>query len=121
MSNESRVSGHSGPSVFGTQLIILPQVSSVSHLNKVIFREKAAETIGRKFFSLFPGLGYAAGYKVLQRIYKFGGQPIARDYLGVHYGAEFERVFGKKTGKAMMHSAAGRLVPTTPSWSAMDG
>jgi hypothetical protein len=89
-------------------LIALSQVSNIAQLNKVIFREKAAETIGKKFFSLFPGLGYAAGYKVLQRIYKYGGQPIARDYLTVHYGTDFERLFGKKTGKAMMHSTAGR-------------
>lgn len=86
------------------------KVSNIAQLNKVIFREKAAETIGRKFFSLFPGLGYAAGYKVLQRIYKYGGQPIARDYLTVHYGTDFERLFGKKTGKAMMHSTAGSLI-----------
>lgn len=35
---------------------------------------------------------------------------MARDYLAVHYGADFERAFGKKTGKAMMHSTAGRWV-----------
>jgi len=39
-------------------------VDSVSKLNSVIFREKAAAPAGKKFFSLFPGLGYAAGYKV---------------------------------------------------------
>jgi hypothetical protein len=33
-------------------------------LNQVIFKDKAAAPAGRKFFSLFPGLGYAAGYKV---------------------------------------------------------
>ncbi len=30
----------------------------------VIFKDKASVSVGRKFFSLFPGLGYAAGYKV---------------------------------------------------------
>jgi hypothetical protein len=40
------------------------QISSASQLNTVIFKEKAAAPIGTKFFSLFPGLGYAAGYKV---------------------------------------------------------
>jgi hypothetical protein len=33
-------------------------------LNTVIFKDSAAATTGKKFFSLFPGLGYAAGYKV---------------------------------------------------------
>lgn len=80
----------------------------MSQLNAVIFRDKAAAPVGRKFVSLFPGLGYAAGYKVLQRIYKYGGQPVARDLLNTHYGRDFERAFGKKTGKAIMHSTAGR-------------
>lgn len=86
------------------------KVSSLHELNKVIFKEKAETSIGKKFFSLFPGLGYAAGYKVLQRIYKYGGQPIARDYLETHYGKNFETAFGKKSGKAIMHSTAGSLI-----------
>lgn len=36
----------------------------MSQLNSVIFKDKANATTGRKFISLFPGLGYAAGYKV---------------------------------------------------------
>ncbi|KAK6954899.1 Mitochondrial GTP/GDP carrier protein 1 [Daldinia eschscholtzii] len=86
------------------------KIKNSSELNKVIFKEKAEAPFGRKFFSLFPGLGYAAGYKVLQRIYKYGGQPIARDYLAIHYGKDFESAFGKKTGKAIMHSTAGSLI-----------
>lgn len=86
------------------------KVSSVAKLNTVIFKDKANASAGRKFVSLFPGLGYAAGYKVLQRVYKYGGQPVARDYLGVHYGKDFENAFGKKTGKAIMHSTAGSLI-----------
>ncbi|AEO71073.1 004824c9-95a0-497e-8534-00b04a6d0938 [Thermothielavioides terrestris] len=86
------------------------KVTSLSQLNSVIFKDKAAAPLGRKFVSLFPGLGYAAGYKVLQRIYKYGGQPVARDFLGTHYGKDFERAFGKKTGKAIMHSTAGSLI-----------
>ncbi|KAJ6439618.1 nuclear pore protein (Nic96) [Purpureocillium lavendulum] len=86
------------------------RVASASQLNQVIFKDKASAPLGRKFFSLFPGLGYAAGYKVLQRIYKYGGQPVARDYLAQHYGKDFESAFGKKTGKAIMHSTAGSLI-----------
>ncbi|OTA97206.1 hypothetical protein M434DRAFT_392164 [Hypoxylon sp. CO27-5] len=86
------------------------KIKNASELNKVIFKEKADAPFGRKFFSLFPGLGYAAGYKVLQRIYKYGGQPVARDYLAIHYGKDFESLFGKKTGKAIMHSTAGSLI-----------
>ncbi|KAK7978585.1 hypothetical protein PG988_006075 [Apiospora saccharicola] len=86
------------------------KISGVTEFNQVIFRDTANATVGKKFFSLFPGLGYAAGYKVLQRIYKYGGQPIARDYLAQHYSKDFEGAFGKKTGKAIMHSTAGSLI-----------
>ncbi|KAJ0288284.1 hypothetical protein Brms1b_002036 [Colletotrichum noveboracense] len=86
------------------------KVSGMDQLNAVIFKDKASAPLGRKFVSLFPGLGYAAGYKVLQRIYKYGGQPVARDFLNQHYGKDFENAFGKKTGKAIMHSTAGSLI-----------
>ncbi|KAJ5414423.1 Mitochondrial GTP/GDP carrier protein 1 [Penicillium cosmopolitanum] len=77
---------------------------------KVVFKEYADAPLGRKFTSMFPGLGYAAGYKVLQRIYKYGGQPFARDYLAQHHGAAFDNAFGKGNGKAIMHATAGSLI-----------
>lgn len=46
--------------------------------------------------------------KILQRIYKYGGQPFARDFLALHYGNEFDNALGKGTGKAIMHATAGR-------------
>ncbi|PHH79610.1 hypothetical protein CDD82_2287 [Ophiocordyceps australis] len=86
------------------------RITNASQLNQVIFKQYAGAPVGSKFVSLFPGLGYAAGYKVLQRIYKYSGQPIARDFLAKHFSNDFEGAFGKKTGKAMLHSTAGSLV-----------
>ncbi|CAG8984182.1 hypothetical protein HYALB_00004165 [Hymenoscyphus albidus] len=86
------------------------KVGSAAKLNAVIFKEKAGAPAGQKFFSLFPGLGYAAGYKVLQRIYKYGGQPFVRDYLSRNHGSTFNNTFGDKTGKAMMSSLAGSVI-----------
>lgn len=60
--------------------------------------------------SLFPGLGYAAGYKVLQRVYKFGGQPFVNDYLTSHHRSKFVSAFGERNGKSMMQATAGSLV-----------
>lgn len=40
------------------------QITSTKVFNQVVFKEYATASIGRKFTSLFPGLGYAAGYKV---------------------------------------------------------
>ncbi|CAP80163.1 hypothetical protein E8E15_003054 [Penicillium rubens] len=86
------------------------RISSATAFKEVVFKEHANASIGRKFTSLFPGLGYAAGYKVLQRIYKYGGQPFARDYLAQNHGADFDKAFGKGTGKAIMHATAGSLI-----------
>lgn len=49
---------------------LTPLFLSQAPYSQVIFKEYATATVGRKFMSLFPGLGYAAGYKVLQRVYK---------------------------------------------------
>ncbi|GAA5857913.1 hypothetical protein JCM8547_006619 [Rhodosporidiobolus lusitaniae] len=76
---------------------------------EIVFREHANAKAGQKFLSLFPGLGYAAGYKVLQRIYKFGGQPYFNDFLNKNFKSTFSNAFGEKNGKAMMAATAGSL------------
>lgn len=40
------------------------KVGSAARLNEVVFKDKAHVSPGKKFGSLFPGLGYAAAYKV---------------------------------------------------------
>ncbi|KAJ2804297.1 high copy suppressor of abf2 [Coemansia furcata] len=87
-----------------------PLRQSLGQLNQVIFREAASKATLSKYLSLFPGLGYAAGYKVAQRIYKFGGQPVVRDMLERQSGQWFTRTFGERNGKAMMHATAGSLI-----------
>ncbi|GAA5824732.1 hypothetical protein JCM10212_003713 [Sporobolomyces blumeae] len=76
---------------------------------EIVFREHAKAAAGQKFLSLFPGLGYAAGYKVLQRVYKFGGQPYFNDFLSKNFKSSFTNTFGEKNGKAMMAATAGSL------------
>ncbi|KAI9440185.1 mitochondrial carrier domain-containing protein [Lactarius psammicola] len=82
---------------------------SLSTLSPIIFREYATAPLGRKLLSLFPGLGYAAGYKITQRIYKFGGQPWFNDILTRNYKSSFTNVFGERKGKMMMQATAGSL------------
>ncbi|KAK5936978.1 high copy suppressor of abf2 [Knufia obscura] len=86
------------------------KVTSVSAFNTVIFRDSASAPVVKKFTSLFPGLGYAAGYKVLQRIYKYGGQPFVRDYLTANHVDSFTRTFGAGTGKAILNATAGSII-----------
>ena len=80
----------------------------MSTLSPIIFREYSAAPLHTRFLSLFPGLGYAAGYKVSQRIYKFGGQPWFNDMLVKRYKSEFTDVFGERNGKLVMQATAGR-------------
>ena len=89
------------------ELINQPQVS-FSTLSPIIFRDASSAPIARKFLSLFPGLGYAAGYKVAQRVYKFGGQPWFNDLINKHYKSNFTNTFGERKGKMMMQATAGR-------------
>ena len=89
MSNKSKVSG--------------------STLSTIIFRDAASAPLTTKFLSLFPGLGYAAGYKVTQRIYKFGGQPWFSEIISRRYGTQFTNTFGERKGKMIMQATAGSL------------
>lgn len=81
---------------------------SLSTMNSIIFRSAATSSIPQKFISLFPGLGYAAGYKIAQRVYKFGGQPYFRDMIDKNGGGWFRDTFGAKKGGMLMHATAGR-------------
>lgn len=88
----------------------IPMKQSFDRLGSVVFKEAWTAGTGKKYMSLFPGLGFAAGYKVLQRVYKFGGQPFVIDYLNAHHKKAFTERLGEKTGKTMMHATAGSLV-----------
>jgi hypothetical protein len=81
---------------------------SFSTISPIIFRDAATAPLGTKLMSLFPGLGYAAGYKVAQRIYKFGGQPWFNDLITRHYKSNFTNTFGERKGKMMTQACAGR-------------
>lgn len=79
-------------------------------MSQVLFRDFATAPFHRKMLSLFPGLGYAAGYKVSQRIYKFGGQPFFGDLITSRYKDSFTNTFGERKGKLMIQATAGRCV-----------
>lgn len=86
------------------------KISSTSEFNQVIFAKAAQRNTIQKYISLFPGLGFAAGYKILQRVYKFGGQPYVKDFLAKNYGTAYNNIFGERNGKTMLHASAGSLV-----------
>ena len=54
-----------------TKFIVLNSPSqTVTNLNHAIFKTSATEGFGGKVMSLFPGIGFGAAYKILQRVYK---------------------------------------------------
>ncbi|RDX40847.1 mitochondrial carrier [Lentinus brumalis] len=88
---------------------LMSNKSKVASLSTIIFKDYAGAPLGRKLLSLFPGLGYAAGYKVTQRIYKYGGQPWFSDILSRNYKDSFTSAFGERKGKMMLQATAGSL------------
>ncbi|VEU21184.1 DEKNAAC102038 [Brettanomyces naardenensis] len=86
------------------------KITTAAKFNKVIFKDMSEAPLGKRLLSLYPGLGYAACYKILQRVYKYGGQPFVKEFLTDHYKDDFESVFGAHTGKAMLSATAGSLI-----------
>jgi len=88
---------------------LMSNKAKVSSLNSIIFRDAASVPLPKKLVSLFPGLGYAAGYKISQRIYKFGGQPWFNDLIKKNYKDNFTNTFGERNGRLMIQATAGSL------------
>ena len=94
-----------------TRLVVAGSASaSVSNINQAIFRDAAGGSFPVKVGSLFPGIGFGATYKILQRIYKFGGQPVVRDWMTKRYGRDFDSSFGTNLGKTILSATAGSLI-----------
>lgn len=94
-----------------TNLVVLSSPSSTAiNLNQAIFRESCNKNPLSKIGSLFPGVGFGAAYKILQRIYKFGGQPVVKDKLLSVYGTDFEQKFGRENGRTLLSACAGSLI-----------
>ncbi|KAH6919307.1 mitochondrial carrier protein [Coprinopsis sp. MPI-PUGE-AT-0042] len=79
-------------------LLVVLCDSGSSTLSAVIFRCCVQAYRGEDDVFV-PGLGYAAGYKVAQRVYKFGGQPYFNDLINKHYKTQFTNTFGERKGK----------------------
>lgn len=82
---------------------------TLRNLNEIIFRHHADSSMMQKLMYLYPGSLYAVVYKVFQRVYKFAGQPLVRDYLHTNYQDSFTRWFGSG-GKVMEDATAGCLI-----------
>jgi hypothetical protein len=72
--------------------------------SQVVFKEAANAPLLAKWYSLFPGIGFGFVYKILQRMYKFGGQPYMYEYLSTHHSATIPN---KSTRQAVAGSILG--------------
>lgn len=81
-----------------------------SRLSQVVFRESHGTRGATKLLSLYSGISYGAWYKVLQRIYKYAGQPIVTDAMQRRYGDWFADAFGEGMAKPVMHATSGAIV-----------
>lgn len=80
------------------------------NINQVVFRKAADAGLITKWKSMFPGLGFAAGYKIAQRTYKFGGQPFVMDFINGTIGPQLQQTMGPKKGKVFSSAIAGSLM-----------
>jgi len=83
---------------------------SMKIMSQTIFGKAYEKGIVGRWLSLFPGVSFGAVYKVLQRTYKYGGQPVVKDFMTEKWGTNFTNVFGAKSGKDMLHATSGSLI-----------
>jgi len=94
-----------------SRVVVMNSASTTAiNLNHAIFRNAHDKAASSKMGSLFPGIGYGAVYKILQRVYKFGGQPVLLDKMTVRYGHSLDERFGHKNGRTLLSASAGSLI-----------
>lgn len=83
---------------------------NLSNLKQTVLQKHAHKGWLRGIPTLYPGLGFATSYKVTQRIYKYSGQNILKNYLINNHQKKFNNVFGEKYGKIMISATSGSLI-----------
>ena len=83
--------------------------SARTSYSKVFFSDAHGQSFKAKFLSLHAGFNFALLYKVGQRTYKFGCQPIVNDFLKTNCGDQFGSLFGNHV-TLMTNMAAGSLL-----------
>jgi len=86
------------------------RAESLNLLSRTIFGKAYEKGFFGRWASLFPGVSFGALYKVLQRTYKYGCQPILKDWMKPRFGPSFDSTFGKKSGKDLLNASSGALI-----------
>ena len=83
---------------------------NMSNLKETILQKHHQKGWIRGIPTLYPGLGFATSYKVTQRIYKYSGQSLLKNYLINNHQQKFDNIFGQKYGKIMISATSGSLI-----------
>ena len=88
--------------------------NSISETNQnvknIIFRNHANKGWIGGIPTLYPGFGFATGYKVTQRIYKYSGQHSLKNYFKDKHKDKFDNLFGKKYCNTMISAISGSMI-----------
>jgi hypothetical protein len=82
---------------------------TVRDIVTIKIQKHAQSSAFAKYRSLFPGIEFGAAYKVLQRMYKFGGQPFVNTFILNNYERNFKEIFGHHS-KTMVYAVAGSIM-----------
>lgn len=82
------------------------------HLSRIIFHDAHDKSLLAKYKSLLPGFNFAIEYKIFQRMYKFGGQPLIRSAVTKRLMTHpyVIRKFGESGARILCEAVSGSLV-----------
>lgn len=82
------------------------------HLSQIIFHDAYNKPFIEKYRSLMPGFNFSVEYKILQRMYKFGGQPLIRSNVTKHLmgNTRLTNAIGVANTRILCEAVSGSLV-----------
>ena len=86
------------------------QGNFLTNANKTIFKDYSDAGLVQKVKYLYPGSQFAIAYKILQRVYKFAGQPIVRKQMEQAGVTDALKPVCGKRSKLMTESIAGSII-----------
>lgn len=80
------------------------------NLKNIVLQNNANRGWLRGMPTLYPGLRFATGYKISQRIYKYSGQHALKNYFHTNHKSKFDNVFGEKYSSTMISAISGSII-----------
>ena len=78
------------------------------HGERLVSWKDVKQVVWRR--TVYDGFGFAMIFKIFQRIYKFGGQPIANDIVWNWIGPGWTKKYGKENSKPFVNAITGALI-----------